>query len=150
MTAPDLSGVPLEQLAWALADAMERHSVAFGEARNAETEAGHFRAELARRLTVGEVVMVDDDTCVVMEPPKPVGRRAVDRDAIDRHAETLGPLGLGPAPDPRPRDPRYPTLAELERRQAVLEAYGLSLDELITVPPLGEPEVVIRALERAS
>jgi hypothetical protein len=139
----DLSGLPLEECAWALCDALERASHAAYEAKRAEEQAGAFRAELARRLTVGEAVLVDEATMVVLEPAKPSGRRSVNVEGVHRHVEVLGPLGLGPEEDPRPRPPKYPTLSELERRAHVLEAHGVPLDDLVVTPPLGEPQVVV-------
>lgn len=145
----DLSALPVEQLAYGLADALECASHAAYEQRKAEEQAAAFRAELAKRLTVGEVVMVDEQTMVVCEPARPSGRRSVNEAAIHAHIEVLGPLGLGPQDDPRPRPPKYPSVSELERRQAVLAAHGVPLDALITIPPLGEPQVVVRAVKAA-
>jgi hypothetical protein len=140
----DLSGLPLEQLAFGYADALERASHAAWQAKRAEEQAAEFRLALQARLSVGEVVLVDDDTMLVMAPPKPDGRRSVDTEAIHRHIEVLGPLGLGPEDDPRPRPPKYPTVNELERREAALGRYGIALAELIVVPPLGPPRIELQ------
>lgn len=142
---PDLSQSTTSDLAWALADALDRASHAAYQKTKAEEEAGALRAELATRLIVGEVVPVDEDVEVALEPPRPQGRRSVSVEGIHRYVETLAPLGLGPEEDPRPRPPKYPTVAELERRAAVLEVYGVPLEELVVTPPLGAPEVVVRS-----
>jgi hypothetical protein len=142
---PDFSGYPLEQLAFLYVQKLDETSHAAYQAKKAEEDAGRIRAELARRLTVGEAVLVDEATMVVLEPAKPSGRRSVNVEGVHRHVEVLGPLGLGPEEDPRPRPPKYPTLSELERRAHVLEAHGVPLDELVVSPPLGEPQVVVMA-----
>lgn len=140
----DLSALPNDQLAFGLADALERASHAAWEQTKAEQQAGAFRAELRKRLIVGEVVPVDEDTEVVLEAPKPSGRRSVNKDGIHRFIETLGPLGLGPVEQVK-TSYAYPTVAELERREAVLANYGIALAEIVDTPSLGEPEVVVRA-----
>ena len=144
----DLSGIEVEQLAWGLADALERASHAAYEQRRADEQAAAFRAELAKRLTVGEAVLVDESHDGGARAPKPSGRRSVNVEAVHRHIEVLGPLGLGPETVVK-ESFRYPTLAELTRRAAVLQAHGIDVEELVVTPPLGEPQVVVRPVKQA-
>lgn len=145
----DFSALPLGQLAWAYADALNRASHHTHQATKATEDAGRIAAELRRRMIPGEVVDLEDGSMLVMEAPKPNGRRSVNREAIHRFIETLGPLGLGPQ-EKVTTTYAYPTVAELQRRATVLyERHGIALEELVETPPDGEPQLLVRSVERA-
>lgn len=145
----DLSGIAKGQLAWLYAQKLEEASHAAYQATKAREEAGKLAAELRTRMIPGEVVDLEDGTVLLMEPAKPNGRRSVNREAIHRFIETLGPMGLGPE-EKVTTTYRYPTVAELERRAQVLhDRHGIALEELVETPPDGEPQLVIKSVDRA-
>jgi hypothetical protein len=139
----DLGAIPVDQLAWALADALGRASHARYQGTKADEEAAAIRAELGRRLTVGEVVPVDESTQVVCLPGR-AGIRSVDRDAVLRHVEALEPLGLVPREEIRLA---WPTVAQVTAAEYALKRLGIDPGELLTTPPAGAPRIEVRSVK---
>lgn len=119
------------------------------EAARFDEEAARAAAELQKLMVVGETLRVDDVE-VVLAPPRPVGRRSVDVDGMHRYIEDLAPIGLAPWEEPQPPRTRYPSVSAIEAKRHQLARVGVPLDALISAPPLGEAQVVIRQRQEVS
>jgi hypothetical protein len=142
----DLSTLPTEQLAYLYGQKLEEEAEALYRARQAAEQAGTFRAELVRRLTVGEVIQPEgEDWQVVCLPPR-AGNRSVDKDAVLHHAEALEPLGLAPRETTKLT---WCTVAQIDAAEHALRRIGIDPAELVVPGAAGEPRIEVRSVEGA-
>ena len=131
-TSPPPGPDRLDHLAGAFArarDEVKRLRVAHERAQEVALEA---RADLMLGLeAAGEGAVAVAFGVAYYLRTAPDGR-AVDRAAIDRHEDSLGPLGLAARTT---TVTTYPTLAELERHRAEIRKAGLEVAELIETGP---------------
>lgn len=139
----DLSGIPNDQLAFLLAEEETRRAHAVWEATKAAEEVGRIKAELVKRLTPGEVLLVDDHVQVVCLPPR-AGNRSVDKEAVLRHAESLEPLGLAPR---EVVHLAWPTVSQITAGAYAIERCGIDHQELLIPGAVGEPRIELREVK---
>jgi hypothetical protein len=100
------------------------------------------RAELRRKLALvlrRDDPPITDDGWTVYVAPAPTPPRAVDRQAVEAHAEALKPIGLAPEPQPpKPQPDKVPGVAAFTSKQARQDLARLGLTPETFVKP-GEP-----------
>jgi hypothetical protein len=107
-------------------------------------------ADLQRRLAlvleVGDALAVGAGWAITVKPGAPA-RRALNKQELQRHAETLAPLGLAPR---EVASLEYPGVSQLTTAatRAALARLGLTPEAFLIAGEPGPPQVVVVKPER--